>query len=247
MSGLRILVAEDNLINQKIITHTLKKNGAEVVLAENGQEAVKLLEERVFDIVLMDMQMPVMDGYETIKYIRETLHSNIPVIALTASAFSDEIEACINAGADAHITKPFDPGSFYDEICRVAERHPEKIKTGEEPLVDLSYIMELSGGKPQYIQEVLSIFLESTPEGIRSLEDLIRHSDDWDQIHRQAHFLKSGLSIVKIRGLYEYLQEIELLAKEQKDKKRIHFLLEKLLEIFHQALPLIQTHAAAAV
>ncbi len=108
LTGYKILVAEDNSLNQKIATFLLEKDGAEVTIVFNGLEAVQQLEERTFDVVLMDLQMPEMDGYETASHIRNVLKIEIPIIALSASNFDDEVKKCHESGMNACITKPID-------------------------------------------------------------------------------------------------------------------------------------------
>ncbi len=105
-----VLVVEDNLINQKISSFSLKKAGMEVTLANNGLEAVELFKKQSFDVILMDIQMPVMDGYgatREIRKIEESLNTHIPIIALTANAMQGDAEKCFSAGMDNYISKPF--------------------------------------------------------------------------------------------------------------------------------------------
>lgn len=240
MNTLRVLAAEDNLINQKIITLALEKHGVSLTIVNNGQLAVNLLTKTNFDVVLMDMQMPVMDGYEATQYIRKELKSSIPIIALTANTFSDEIEACMDAGATAHIAKPFSPASFYDDIIRIvsSRKHTDH---DDYPIVDFSYIMELAEDKPGYVEQVLSIFMEYTPDGLATLEQLIRYSDDREEMSRQAHYLKSGLGVVRIKDVQDYLQEIETTAKDgTADRAQLISLLEKIQAQFVKATPLIR-------
>jgi PAS domain S-box-containing protein len=107
---IRVLVVEDNLINQKISSFSLKKAGMEVTLANNGQEAVELFKKQSFDVILMDIQMPVMDGYEATREIRKiekSLNTYTPIIALTANAMQGDAEKCIAAGMDNYLSKPF--------------------------------------------------------------------------------------------------------------------------------------------
>ncbi len=108
LRGINILVAEDNKLNQKIANFILLKQNANVSIANNGEEAIEMLKEKTFDVVLMDLHMPVMDGLEAVRYIRQEMKSNVPVIAFTASTFDDESEKCLAAGMDACISKPFD-------------------------------------------------------------------------------------------------------------------------------------------
>lgn len=104
----KILVAEDNSLNQKIATFLLEKEGAKVTMVGNGKEAVLRLEQETFDVVLMDLQMPEMDGFETTRYIRNIMKSDVPIIALSASNYDGEKEKCREAGMNACITKPID-------------------------------------------------------------------------------------------------------------------------------------------
>jgi len=106
--GRNILVAEDNVLNQKIVSHTLIKNGATVTIAINGTEVIKEISNRSFDFILMDLYMPEMDGFEATEYIRDTLKNPVPIIALSASNFEGEMRKCINTGMNACIVKPFD-------------------------------------------------------------------------------------------------------------------------------------------
>lgn len=108
LTGYKILVAEDNTLNQKIATFILNKQGAKVTTVLNGLEAIKELEHNTYDLVLMDLQMPEMDGFETAAYIRNVLKSNVPIIALSASTMENEYQKCIDAGMCTCIIKPLD-------------------------------------------------------------------------------------------------------------------------------------------
>jgi CheY-like chemotaxis protein len=115
---LRILVAEDNAVNQKLIVRLLEKRGHSVHVVPNGREAVEILEERAFDLVLMDMQMQVMDGFEATSEIRKREKPggiHLPIIALTAHAMKGDRERCLNAGMDGYLAKPIH-GDALDEI-----------------------------------------------------------------------------------------------------------------------------------
>lgn len=119
LSGLKILVAEDNPLNQKIATILLQKQGAEVTTVFDGQAAVNELKSKPYDVVLMDIHMPIMDGYEATRIIREEIHSIIPVIALSASDFDDEKKLCIDAGMNECITKPFEVLQLVNILARL--------------------------------------------------------------------------------------------------------------------------------
>ena len=119
----RVLLVEDNEINRRVALGLLRSRGHLVLVAENGQEAVDTLAKHEFDVVLMDMQMPIMDGYEATATIRKREHQtggHIPIVAMTAEALKGDRERCLAAGTDDYVSKPIDPA----EIYRAVERFP---------------------------------------------------------------------------------------------------------------------------
>jgi HPt (histidine-containing phosphotransfer) domain-containing protein len=108
-----------------------------------------------------------------------------------------------------------------------------------EPLIDLKFLQELSGGDAKYIYELLDIFLGTTPEGLETLEQLIRDANDWDATYKQAHFLKSSVGIVKIRDMHQQLARIEELGRKQEGREEISQLLDKILATFREAHPIL--------
>ncbi|GAA4460763.1 hypothetical protein GCM10023093_04030 [Nemorincola caseinilytica] len=121
LEGQKILVAEDNPLNQKIAVFLLTKHGADITTVANGAEAIRLVEATRFDLVLMDIQMPEMDGYEATQYIRHTLKSNVPILALSASNYEDEIAKCLSIGMNGCISKPIDADKLFDAIRRITK------------------------------------------------------------------------------------------------------------------------------
>jgi HPt (histidine-containing phosphotransfer) domain-containing protein len=108
-----------------------------------------------------------------------------------------------------------------------------------EPLIDLKFLQELSGGDAKYIYELLDIFLGTTPEGLETLEQLIRDTNDWEATYKQAHFLKSSVGIVKIRDMHQQLARIEELGRKQEGSEEILQLLDKILATFREAHPIL--------
>lgn len=118
--SLRVLVVEDNVINQIVMEGLLKTFGHEAVLVDNGREAVQLSSDSPFDLILMDLHMPEMDGYETTREIRgQEDQKDIPIIAVTADALSGTKERCFDAGMNGYVTKPVDPDRLVSEILRL--------------------------------------------------------------------------------------------------------------------------------
>lgn len=119
LDGINVLVADDDKLNQKIITYILQKKGACVMVAGNGEEAVPLLAGNRFDVVILDIQMPIMDGYATSRYIRSEMNSNVPIIALTADSFATAMPEYREAGMNECISKPVDPAVLCDLIVKL--------------------------------------------------------------------------------------------------------------------------------
>jgi two-component system, sensor histidine kinase and response regulator len=120
--GLHILIAEDNLVNQKLATRLLEKQGHTSMIANNGREAVEAWETEAFDAVLMDMQMPVMDGIEATKEIRAkelNLGKHVPIIAMTANAMIGDRERCLEAGMDEYLPKPVDVSKLAEVLEKI--------------------------------------------------------------------------------------------------------------------------------
>jgi CheY-like chemotaxis protein/HPt (histidine-containing phosphotransfer) domain-containing protein len=225
----------------------LQKQGALISIANNGREAIDEMKNKSFDIILMDLQMPEVDGYKATRYIRQVMKNEIPILAMTADALKGEAEKCIAAGMSGFISKPFEPNDLFQQILKLTE-HREKnnfsslsLNNSEDmnALVDLSFLRDISGDDPSYIYDVIEIFLTTMPDGLEKLATLINTTDDYESIYRQAHFLKSSVSVVKVRDMYEHLAQIEYLGKQGKDKEEIKRLLSVIEATYSQAHPII--------
>jgi len=178
----KVLLAEDNKDNQRLISMYLNKIGAEVTIAENGLEAVRLMTEQAFDIVLMDMQMPVMDGVQATREIRKR---NImqPVIALTANSMQEDIDKCLNAGCNDFISKPIDRVRFYSIISK----HLKESVCQEQDYSPI--ISDLIEEDPDLV-DLVGHFINKLPSLISNLRQAYM-SRDWDSVKLQTHDLKS--------------------------------------------------------
>ena len=126
LNGKRFLVAEDNEVNQKVIRHVLQKAGGIVDIANNGLEAISFLKKsKDYDLIIMDLQMPEMDGYEATRYIRNEMNLSIPIIAMTASALKGEKSKCLEIGMNDYLSKPFDFSFIYKRISMLLGDIPD--------------------------------------------------------------------------------------------------------------------------
>jgi PAS domain S-box-containing protein len=211
--GRRILLVEDNPVNQRVAQRTLQKLAAEVTLANNGAEALERIAETAFDAVLMDCQMPVMDGFTATRRIRERearegLGIHLPIIALSANVMSEDRENCMAAGMDAHLGKPLEPTQLADCLARY-------LKAGVAPkAVDLEALHELTGGDAEFERELVETFVSS---GDKCLADIVAALAvrDWETIGKRAHALKGASANMQAHPLSVAASALENAARAQ--------------------------------
>ncbi|MES2374725.1 MAG: PAS domain S-box protein [Bacteroidota bacterium] len=222
LKGKHFLVVEDNPVNQRLVSVVLQKVGSKVDIASNGKEAIERLQEKPdYDLILMDVQMPVMGGYEATIYIRQVLKSQIPIIALTATALKEDQDKCKEVGMNDFILKPFDFKDLYSRLTRLLlnkqplvqkETITQPAKMGK--LYDLSLLEELDDKK--YVYDMILFFLQNTTADIAQLSPLAVNKE-WDQLYKMAHKIKGAAGMLQVTGLTALLAKIELDAKEKKD------------------------------
>jgi CheY-like chemotaxis protein/HPt (histidine-containing phosphotransfer) domain-containing protein len=198
MPGLRVLLADDNAVNQKVAIHWLKKLGATVTSVANGAEVLQALRDAWFDVILMDCQMPEMDGYEATRQLRVSSGAygdpRIPVIALTAHALATDRERCLAAGMNDYLTKPIDPLRLQDALARAmhgAQKAPATGTGAAAPLFNEAALLARTGNDPQLAREVISLFVQSAEETLRQLKAAIG-AGDLARVQQLAHSAKGS-------------------------------------------------------
>jgi signal transduction histidine kinase/CheY-like chemotaxis protein/HPt (histidine-containing phosphotransfer) domain-containing protein len=230
-----VLIAEDNRINQLFASTILKKNNIFVDIAANGKVALEMLENSDYDILLMDLYMPELDGYEAIEIIRadfEDDKKNIPIIALTAAATKAEIDKCFTAGANDFILKPFKP----EELLRKVLLHTLKpSKRKNETLINLEYLEDMVGSSKIVMKEFFDIFILQVPEFVENLNKYF-HEKNWEELKRQAHATKSSLAVVGMNDLKEYMQKLENMAKKEIETEKYPEMIAKFTKDCYEAI-----------
>jgi PAS domain S-box-containing protein len=212
LCGLRVLLVEDNPVNQMVASHLLRKMGVTVRSAGNGIEALQALAEADFDAVLMDCQMPVMDGYEATQRLRDPAgpcrNPAIPVIALTAHALATDREKCLAAGMNEHLTKPIDAARLAEALTRAVHNAgsgaasaavPEPIdaaaSAGAAVLFDAPVLLGRTGGDPEFAHELVALFVQNAAETLDGLRRAIAVGD-LPLVRRRAHAIKGSAASV---------------------------------------------------
>jgi two-component system, sensor histidine kinase and response regulator len=213
--GLRVLLAEDHFVNQKVAVHMLERMGHSVVVAQNGCEVLDALETAEFDIVLMDIQMPVMDGLAAIKILREresTSRAHIPVIALTAHAMRGDEDRCLAAGFDGYLAKPIRHVELRAGLERIRHRFSRGRAGRACPLFES--IRSLCDGDLELARELAVSFLDSAPRCLAAIDQALR-SQDSGELAAQAHGLKGISSMIGASALAAACQSLEIAGEQQ--------------------------------
>lgn len=244
LEGVKILLVEDNEMNRVVAQNSLKHCGCEVTEACNGKEALEILAKNTFDVVLMDIQMPVMDGIEAVKIIREQMKLNVPVIALTANAFKSETELCKSVGMDDFVTKPFEEDLLMKTISKCIGRETSVTKKEEVKAVipqkkyDLSFLKEVSRGDEMFMQKMVMLFIEQSTQTTGQMKSALQQGD-YAELSRLAHRVKSSIDNMGIVAAKEKIRTVEHNAKYNIETEQLPELVDEvytLLEDVNKAL-----------
>ncbi|MEZ4221637.1 MAG: response regulator [Polyangiaceae bacterium] len=256
--GLRVLVAEDNPINQEVVAGLLEMWGCDVTLVENGVLALQALRSHRYDIVLMDCQMPTMDGYEaTRQYRASAVKPAVPVIALTANAMQGDRERCLAAGMDGFLSKPFKPDELR-EILQVwggrtsssspsdnpeLQVQPSEERPSQVPLVDidaLERVRSMASNGNDLLRRVLNTYLNVSKDWVGAIRSGVE-SDDLSRVREGAHTLKSSSSNLGAMKLSKLSAEMETLARRG-DLQGAHALWPDLARTHFETCALLEAH-----
>jgi two-component system sensor histidine kinase/response regulator len=216
--SLKILVAEDTAFNQKFIQRLLDRWNHQISLVGNGREALEALKNESFDIVLMDVQMPLVNGLEATKTIRldeQQSKNHMPIIAMTAHAIKGDRERCLEAGMDEYISKPIDSDKLFDAIEKLTKASGNPDGTEDlSPAIDKEALLKAFDGDWNFLKEVVDVFLSDYP---RLLDDLRRaHKErDSDTLMRAAHSLKGMMKNFQAEPAAGVAFELEKKGKEE--------------------------------
>lgn len=239
ISGISILVVEDNKMNRMVLQNSLQYFNCKVTEAENGVEALELLKENTYDVILMDIQMPEMDGLETTKIIRNEFKLNVPIIALTANAFKTEIENCKNVGMNDYVTKPFEEYILIETIANLTVNRPKNIDSAndntDENVYNLTVLHNLSRGNKDFIKKMIQIFIEQTSETLADLDKAFIENN-FIEISRLIHKMKPSVESLGINNIIKEISTLEKIAKTTTNKNEIENLLQKIKPILILAI-----------
>jgi CheY-like chemotaxis protein len=217
--SLHVLLAEDNAVNQKLVVRLLEKRGQRVTIANNGQEVLDLLARERFDLVLMDVQMPEVGGFEATAAIRsreKATGGRLPIIAMTAHAMKGDRERCLEAGMDAYVAKPLQADALFAVIDRTVPPAPEPAATGNGPpagLIDWERALKGAGGDREILRDLVAVFLEACPEWLRKLQEAVGQRDAAG-LRRLGHTVKSAVGLFGAQSALTAAERVEAMGRE---------------------------------
>ncbi|WP_281234024.1 GAF domain-containing hybrid sensor histidine kinase/response regulator [Flavobacterium gelatinilyticum] len=197
LGNLKILLCEDNILNQKLVRSVISNFGFELDIANNGEEGIELLSRNTYDLVLMDLQMPIKDGYQTTEYIRNEMNLNIPIVAMTAHSLVGEQERCYKVGMNAYVPKPFKQPALLKAIKTAMT---EDLDAVQKRTVDLSFLDEMAGGDENFIKDMIALFIDKIPEQMEELDTAFK-DEKHEAVKKLAHNMKSSLDIFMLDDL----------------------------------------------
>jgi CheY-like chemotaxis protein len=218
--SLRLLLTEDNAVNQRLAVRLLEKRGHTVVVANNGREALAAILRDRFDAVLMDVQMPEMDGLEATRLIRARERDtgrHLPIVAMTAHAMKGDRERCLQAGMDGYISKPLHPSDLFEAVESLAGQGaatvPPRVKETMQAAFDQAAALHNVGGDLSILKEIIAIFVEEYPTWLTAIREGLDLSDA-GIVRRNSHALKGAVSVFGPTRALELVQRLELMARE---------------------------------
>lgn len=219
---LRVLLAEDSVVNQKLVVGLLERHGHTVFVANNGKEALAALQSQDFDLVLMDLQMPEMDGLEATAAIRakeKRTGSHVPIVAITAHAMKEDRQRCLEAGMDEYLAKPIHAGQLFDTIQTVLDLDalspaPPPVPTlPETEEMDWAVALRTVNGDHELLHAVVDAFLDESPRLITAIGEAIARGDA-GALHVAAHTLKGSMHYFGAMRAFEQAYELEKMGRD---------------------------------
>ncbi len=212
INNLRVLVVEDMALNQLLMKTLLDDFGFDCEIVSNGKLAIEKLETQTYDIILMDLQMPEMNGFEATEYIRNVLQSDVPILALTADVTKVDVEKCAEVGMNDYLPKPVDEKLLYNKIVGLVKRSTlkkkdstdKKIKSEQIRYVNLNFLNERTKSNPTLMLEMITLYLEQTPPLIEEMK-LSFQNRDWKSLQKAVHKMIPSFSIMGIDESFEHL------------------------------------------
>jgi PAS domain S-box-containing protein len=231
VENIKVLVVEDIPLNQLLMKTLLDEFGFERDIADNGKIAIEKLQNKSYNIILMDLHMPEMNGFETTEYIRKKMNSQIPIIALTADVTTADLKKCTAVGMNDYISKPIDERLLYCKIVDLLKKAKPSRGNQMQPkrpkITDLTYLNQRTKANPELMMEMIGLYLKQTPPLISKMKQSM-YNYDWNSVYEAAHKLIPSFSIMGIN------KDSEAAARKIQEYSNTHKHLEEIQELVLQ-------------
>jgi CheY-like chemotaxis protein len=242
LTGKRILVTDDNEMNRLVAATLLEAYGAIIGEARNGEEAVEKIKENKYDLVLMDVQMPVMDGFEATTVIRNTISKDLPIIALTAFAIKGDNLKCFEAGMNDYLSKPFDESQLLHIVSKWISKNSSKMEMQPAivpaplaQLYNLKKLNEISKGNDAFVKKMVALFCDQTPASVTEMKEAYANND-FIKLKAVAHRIKPSIDNMGILLLKNEIRDIETNAETYKRSEQLEKLLSKVEQVISEVV-----------
>ena len=240
IKNIRVLVAEDIPLNQLLMKTLLNDFGFKYDIAENGKIAIEMLQDKSYDIILMDLQMPVMNGFEATKHIRNTMNSTVPIIALTADVTTIDVEKSKAVGMNDYIAKPVDEAVLYRKIVQLVKKYDVVTGNEKSPIeklkcINLTYLKQRTKSNPELMTEMISLYLIHTPPLVNTLKQSLANQN-WTLLGAAAHKMIPSFSIMGISpDVGNMAKKIQEISEKEEYSHELNDLITQLETICTQA------------
>jgi PAS domain S-box-containing protein len=215
LQSIRLLVAEDNQLNQILIKSILEKEHIQFDLANDGLEVIELLTNNVYDLILLDIQMPRMDGVTAAKHIRNVLKLTVPIIALTANASREDEKTYADAGMAGYVSKPYKRSRLFETMLEQLGRSFQPVSDQlSDDVYSMKNIEQIASGDQQFIDSIIETFKISTPQRLAEIAAGIQNKQI-DLVLFSAHQLKASIDILEITSIQKTIRELEIEGKKE--------------------------------
>jgi PAS domain S-box-containing protein len=232
VENIKVLVVEDIRLNQLLMKTLLDDFGFEHDIAGDGKIAIEKLQNKSYDIILMDLHMPVMDGFEATEYIRNKMNSHVPIIALTADVTTADLKKCKSVGMNDYISKPLDERILFSKIADLLKKpvpvQDTCLPADRSEFVDLVYLKKRTKNNPELMREMILLYLKQTPALISQMKQGM-YDKDWDSVYSAAHKMIPSFSIMGMHKDFEDMaKKVQEYSSTQKHLDEVQELVLKL-------------------
>jgi PAS domain S-box-containing protein len=241
-AGKKALLVEDNEMNRFIAIQSLKFLGFEITEASNGLIATQILKKQNFDLIFMDIQMPIMDGVEATMIIRNEMFIKTPIIALTANAFKHDIDLYLSKGMNDFVTKPYDEQDFFRKIEHVLllnqmfkDSSENDINQETVKLYDISKLENMVNGDSDFLNTMIEIFIQMINESIPKFEEAFSQ-DNFDSIRKLAHKIKPSVDQMGVESIMNNIKTVEKYDVSVGSKTELGLMIENIIEVLKKVI-----------